>query len=313
MYRHLIEPFGKFEKHTLISPDGGNTLVFVPEHGACVLDLTFEGTSVLDGYLTPAELDFNRWSKNVVLFPFPNRLQDGRFAWLDKIYQWPINDAHTGNALHGFGADKPMLIKQLELNAESAAVSCEYTYDGYEVAFPFPFRFIVQFILDQRNQLKVEMMVENNGQTAMPFGFGWHPYFRLADEIDKVEMQLPAVQLIGVDRRMIPNGRRYDYDEFEEMRPIGVTVLDNCFALPDNRVETSVYLQGDRGKLRYWQETGPGKFNFLQIFTPPHRQSIALEPMSCNVDSFNNGEGLIILQPGQQAEASFGVKFTPAD
>lgn len=310
MYRHLIEPFGKYEKHSLISPDGGNQLDFVPAHGACVLDLVFEGMSVLDGYQTPQELDSNRWSKNVVLFPFPNRLKDGQFTWRGKTYQWPINDAHTGNALHGFGANKPMQIKQLDLNTESATVTCEYVSDGMREAYPFSFSFAIKFTLDQRNQLNVEISVQNLSTAEIPIGFGWHPYFQMDNTIDQVELQVPPVKLIGVDRRMIPNGKRYEYDEFVNGKLIGDTVLDNCFALSDDRIETSVYLRGSRGQLRYWQETGPGKFNYLQIFTPPYRTSIALEPMTCNVDALNNGDGLIVLAPEETTRARFGVKYS---
>ncbi|MCB0643138.1 MAG: hypothetical protein KDC44_15925, partial [Phaeodactylibacter sp.] len=53
----------------------------------------------------------------------------------------------------------------------------------------------------------------------------------------------------------------------------------------------------------------PGKYNFLQVFTPDHRQSIAIEPMTCNVDAFNNREGLIVLKPGEAHAASFGLRL----
>ena len=51
------------------------------------------------------------------------------------------------------------------------------------------------------------------------------------------------------------------------------------------------------------------KYNYLQVFIPPLRNSIAIEPMTCNTDAFNNKEGLIILEPDQQFKASYGVSI----
>lgn len=311
MYQHQITPFGKWEKHILTSPDGKNRLELVPGHGACVLDLVFDGISILDGYKSPEELETNRWSKNVVLFPFPNRLKDGKYNWESQTYQFALNDSSTGNALHGFGAQKPMKVNQLELGPEGATIGCEYEYQGENPAYPFPFTFHIQFIIDQRNQLTISMGFQNNGNQAIPVGFGWHPYFQLSDKVDQLQLQLPPCELLAVDKRLIPNGNRHNYDLFTDLQTIGETTLDNCFALRDDRVEASVFVHGERGKVRYWQETGVWKYNYLQIFTPPHRESIALEPMTCNVDAFNNGDGLIRLEGLESVQAKFGVKFTP--
>ncbi|MCB0634402.1 MAG: aldose 1-epimerase [Saprospiraceae bacterium] len=309
MYQHQITPFGKYEKHTLLSPDGQNRLELVPGHGACVLDLVFDGVSVLDGYRTAQEMESNRWSKNIVLFPFPNRLKEGRYEWEGTSYQFPINDAHTGNALHGFGAAKPMRVNQLDLSPEGATIGCEYRDAGEHPGYPFPFTFNIQFAIDQRNQLTVTMAFQNDGTQAIPVGLGWHPYFRLSDKADTLQLLLPECELIGIDRFMIPNGKRYNYDKFTQGSLIGGHTLDNCFALPTDRVEASAYLEGEFGNLRYWQETGKNKFNFLQVFTPPHRESVALEPMTCNIDGFNNGDGLIRLDALESFDAKFGLKY----
>ena len=48
-------------------------------------------------------------------------------------------------------------------------------------------------------------------------------------------------------------------------------------------------------------------FPFFQVFTPPHRESIALEPMTCNVDAFNNGQGLVSLAADKSWKAGMEV------
>ncbi len=111
---------------------------------------------------------------------------------------------------------------------------------------------------------------------------------------------------------MIPTGRLLPEERFEEIRLIGEQVIDNCFALTGDEPVAEVLLSGPKGRLRYRQEAGPGKFPFVQVFTPPHRRSIAVEPMSCNIDAFNNGMGLWSLEPGEEAAAAVRVRWEPA-
>ena len=40
--------------------------------------------------------------------------------------------------------------------------------------------------------------------------------------------------------------------------------------------------------------------SYLQLYTPPDRKSIAIEPMNCIANAFNNGIGLKLLKPGEE-------------
>ena len=42
-------------------------------------------------------------------------------------------------------------------------------------------------------------------------------------------------------------------------------------------------------------------YPYLQMYTPPHRNSIAIENLSGTPDCFNNGMGLMELAPGESA------------
>lgn len=48
-------------------------------------------------------------------------------------------------------------------------------------------------------------------------------------------------------------------------------------------------------------------YPYLQIFTPAHRKSIAIENLSAAPDALNNGIGLKVLEP--EESASFKTKF----
>ena len=47
--------------------------------------------------------------------------------------------------------------------------------------------------------------------------------------------------------------------------------------------------------LNIWQESSRNKYNYLVLYTPPDRKSIAIEPITSNIDSFNSKEDVIIL------------------
>ncbi len=308
MFEIQRAPFGAYEMIRLQSADGQSALQVVPGFGSCVAGLRLGGRDILDAYQTADEMNINRWAKNVFLFPFPNRLKNGQYRWEGQIYQFPINDAPTNNALHGFGADKPMEAVQSSAGPDKAILVTAFRYGGELEAYPFPFELELTFILSPSG-LTVEMKALNTGQQSLPFGMGWHPYFQLTEQVDDLYLQLPPCDMVGVDAEMIPTGKRYEYTTFTRSRRVGPEVLDNCFALRQKQGQISLLLRGQGQELEYWQEVGEGKFPFLQLFTPPHRRSLAVEPMSCNIDAFNNGEGLWKLMPGSMGLARFGINW----
>jgi aldose 1-epimerase len=307
IYQHRIEPFGNFEKHIFENAQG-DAFEVVPQYGACLLDLRFGGESVLDGYKTPEEMVAGAWGKNIVLFPFPNRLRDGRYTHDGKTYQFDLNNPDSQNAIHGFGKDAPMTIQFKSID-EGAMIHCTWTHDGSHSAYPFRFTFDMVMSLTE-NEFYVEMAFTNHDSVTIPVGLGWHPYFVLSENVADTSLKMPKSELILIDNRMLPTGEKQAYSAFDTLTKIGETSLDNGFFITETSKEASVILQSERGTLHYWQELGEQKWNFLQVFTPPHRKSIALEPMTCNIDAFNNQDGLVLLEPKASMIGSFGVVFS---
>ncbi len=308
MYKHTIEPFGKFEKH-IIENEQGDSFAIVPAFGANLLDLKFNHISVLDGYQTPEELVKNSWSKNIILFPFPNRLRDGRYTHEGISYQFDINNADTQNAIHGFSKDVLMTVAKVKTDAQTGSITCVYEHDGTHKAYPFKFMFKIMFIL-RGGEFEIEMKFNNLENKPIPVGLGWHPYFRISEKSDDTSLQMPDCQLIMIDERMLPTGKKQAFKDFEALKKIGSTFLDNGFYINNQTENAEVILQSELGTLTYWQETGAAKWNYVQVFTPPHRLSIAIEPMTCNMDAFNNKDGLVLLTPKATLDGKFGVKFS---
>ncbi len=308
IFTHAVEPFGDFEKHTLEN-EQGDAVVLTPQYGACLLDLRFKGVSVLDGYKTPEELVENAWSKNVVLFPYPNRLRDGQYTHLGKTYQFDINNADTHNSIHGFGKDAPLNVKNVKITDDEATIDCTWQHDGSHKAYPFRFTFDIKMTL-RKDEFEVEMSLTNDDSVDIPAGLGWHPYFIMSERVDDTSLQMPDSQFIVIDDRMLPTGEKQNYSDFDTLKKIGSTNLDNGFFITEKAAQAHVILESERGRLHYWQELGTAKWQFLQVFTPPHRKSIALEPMTCNIDAFNNQDGLVVLAPNAVFGGKFGVRFS---
>jgi aldose 1-epimerase len=86
---------------------------------------------------------------------------------------------------------------------------------------------------------------------------------------------------------------------------VGDTFLDNCFF---NKKASGTYqmtLEGARRRISV--EANAKQFPYFQVFTPPHRESIALEPMTCNVDAFNNKNGLVTLASNETWEGKIEI------
>ena len=275
---------------------------------AVISDLKIKGHSLISGPKTDDEIAHNSLFKSIYLLPFPNRLKGGKFEFEEEVYQFSINDKVGQNALHGMQIDKPFVLTDETANG-SLRLCFEQSYEGDHDSFPFPFTFTVVINLD-RHKCELNLQVQNSGQNSMPIGLGWHPYFTLGDSINDCSLCITKCKKIEVNERLLPTGKKSKFDDYSKPKVIGEEKFDTAFLFEKDADFTSVTLENDEYKLRYFQETRDQKFSYLQVYTPDDRNSIAIEPMSCNIDGFNNKEGLRVLAPGKKFKARCGVAFT---
>jgi aldose 1-epimerase len=305
MYVLEVSPFGQHQRFDFLHAGTGNGFSIVPGSGANVLNIRFGGENIVDGYDTPEDLEACKWGKSTILFPFPNRLKDGEYHWNNKKYSFPLNNASTGNAIHGFARDHAFEVEKVELTPESAAIYCLLKNARHATGYPFAFELRLRFsIQNTPAAFSLDVSCKNMDTQDIPVGFGWHPYFKLAPKADEHYLKMPAATRIDIDDRMIPNGKRLAYSEFNTKKRVNDTFLDTCFEAS----KPGTYSIDLWGKKRRISVQASGRqCPFFQIFTPPHRESIALEPMTCNVDAFNNNEGLITLAPGKTWKAGMKI------
>ena len=279
----------------------GKKLLEVLEMGATVNDLVLQDHSLIDGYPS-VEPHHIAWYKSALLFPFPNRLRDGHYEFEGTKYQFPINETGNHNALHGFVCYEHFHLEKGDVTEAHASIQASYDYDGRLTYYPFPFRMEVVYRLDQ-NSLSTEVRIMNRGINSLPMGFGWHPYFRSAGKIDQATLRFPAGEQMELDDRQLPTGNFHYANDFESGRLLSGVELDTGYRM--NTSDWSVELADTAGQLTLVANGMP----YLQIYTPPGRDSIALEPMSCGIDVFNSGEGLSVLSATESIEYRFSVHY----
>lgn len=235
-----------------------------------------------------------------LLFPFPNRLASGSFEFREKLYQFPINDFGLPNALHGFLHDRPF---QLKSEGESH-IELMHVYEGDLPYYPFPCEMHLHYEL-KPSELVIQVSILNTGASTLPCVFGWHPYFNLPETLESGALHLNGVDLIEVDGNMIPTGKRTPYRTLEEGAEISELKLDTCFRFVDKKDKHITRLiYPDKSALEIWQDE---KHSYVQVYTPDDRRTIAIEPMSGNINALNTKEGLSLIEPGQSLALNFGV------
>lgn len=251
--------------------------------GASLQELTLNATSVIKELPSiPNKKSF----ASSVLFPFANRIQNGKYTFNKVSYQLEINQLKENNALHGFVHDKEFqLVKQQTTNS-NASVMLEYNETEITKGFPFTYTIQVEYTLT-KHSLELKVRVENTSENEFPFTLGWHHYFYSAD-LNKSILKFKSSKQVVFDETMIPIGtcEITNSQNFE----LKNKKLDDCFYLDTNLVEfvTPAYCL---------QLTSSEKENFLQIYTPKVKNTIAIEPTTGISNSFNTEIGLKKLLP----------------
>jgi aldose 1-epimerase len=242
--------------------------------------------------------------KGPKLSPFPCRIPDGRYRFEGEEYRLP-HLFPDGTAIHGLLYDKPFRV--VEENADGAAmVAMEYDYNKYDPGYPFRYQCSVRYELHPGSILEVITTLTNDDKTAIPIADGWHPYWRLGGRADDWQLQFYSEAIVDFDSRLVPTGALTQYNLFETARLLGDTFLDNCFVLKPELVTAACELYNPSNGLRVSFFPSAG-YPYLQIYTPPTRDSIAVENLSGAPDCFNNRMGLSVLQPGHSQ--IFSVKY----
>ncbi len=243
--------------------------------------------------------------KSCKLSPFACRLKNATYHFGE--IQYTVNKfLMCESAIHGLLYDSVFMVKQQEVNDTKASVVLAFAYKGTEAGYPFYYDCNITYTLEKENTLHISTDIINKDEGLIPMQDGWHPYFTLGGKIDDLQLEFQSKEKIIFDDSLVPNGEKVPYHEFDSLQKLGDTFLDNCFSLNFAECQPLCVLRDPVQQLQL--EIYPDKsYPYLQVYTPPHRNSIAIENLSAIPDAFNNGIGLITLPP--QANAIFTTTY----
>ncbi len=239
------------------------------------------------------------------LSPFVCRMKNGEYQFNGRQYK--IEKYYMKeHALHAMLFDAVFEIKESRTDQESASVTLYHHYDGSDNGYPFEFDIEVEWKLSEGNMLSCKTTVDHTNEFAIPYADGWHPYFSLDTSIDECYLQFDSNVMLEFNEGLIPTGNLLADERFSRKAYMKDVFLDNCWVLDRNLTVPKCVLSSEKLKLTIAPDAS---YPYLQIYTPNDRKSIALENISGAPDCFNNGIGLVMIQPNESV--SFTTHYIP--
>jgi aldose 1-epimerase len=297
--------------------DGENRAV-INLRGGGLRVLTIDGSSVVEPYAVGHQPPH---CAGAVLFPWPNRVRDGRWSQRSVEHQLPVNQPELDNALHG-------LVQEAAFDVASVA-SDEVTVSTAvppQPGYPFAVTLTITYRLTA-NGLEIDNTVTNSSDWPAPVSLGAHPYLRLGDlPTDDLTVRIDATTYFTLDQQLIPTAQLHVSGSGFDLRtglPIAGADLNHCYGQLNTVDGRSHHLlrAPDGRTLELWADQD---FAYVQVYICPDfprrdvggevcstGRAIAIEPMTAPPDALNSGLGLRWLEPGEIWETSWGIILSP--
>lgn len=301
------------DEHTTIRLTDNSSATFaeIYSYGALLNNFTSQHhgntINVIDGFLNTADVEekLTKSFKSAKLSPFACRVKNSSYSFAQNKHRLTKHFLN-GTAIHGLVYNAPFEVAAQTSNEKCATVKLSYIYNNELEGYPFVYKIEVDYILEEQNTLTVITTITNLDEQLIPIADGWHPYFILGDSINDYQVQFQSKEMLEFDKELIPTGRLLPFKHFSSLTAFGATKLDNCFVLNFAEFQPMCVIRNPGKKVQI--EFHPTEsYPYLQIYTPEHRKSIAVENLSAAPDAFNNGMGLKVLEPNEVA--TFATKF----
>jgi galactose mutarotase-like enzyme len=169
-------------------------------------------------------------------------------------------------------------------------------------SFPFPHELRVEAGVDG-DALHLATTLRPTADVPVPVAFGYHPYLRLPGSRRRWQLELPGRRHLVLDGCGLPTGAVTE--EEAERGPVGERTFDDLYALGPDRT-LAVEARG----LRVSVELEEG-YPYAQVFAPPGRQFLCLEPMTAPTNALVDGTAALA-RPGREVTARFSIRVEEA-
>ncbi|SEU20029.1 aldose 1-epimerase [Paenibacillus sp. NFR01] len=247
----------------------------------------------------------------------PGRIRGGRFQYDGISYAFDPNSA--GHHIHGLNRTQAWCVSDIEEDDDGCAVTTEFHTAGdadWMRQYPVPLKFEMVFRL-QDAHFSQTLRVTHEGERTVPFGIGYHTWFRLDGEPQRWSLTLPAEAVYELNDELLPSGRLLPLENLSAL-PQGLnlqgTNLDTVLRVaPQEAASAATLLRDDGYGLRYTADQP--HFKHWVVYTKGEAdQYVCTEPLTWlpnapNVTADEDVTGLIPLQPGQTITLSCSLQI----
>lgn len=288
----------------------GEARATITELAGSLRQFSIDDVELVESY---AETDMPPFADGIVLVPWPNRVEDGRWMLDGTVQQLDITEGDRNNAIHGLLRNTGYSLVERTPDTVTLGATI-FPQHGY----PFHVHTTVRYELVDGG-LRVTHTAINLSDAPAPYAVGAHPFFKIGDTpIAELTLTMTAATRFESNERLIPTrevavaGTEFD---LRGGRLVCELDLDTAFAGVEVVDGVAARLGAPSGsELRV---TVDDSFDFIQLFTPRNfptltgvRQAVAIEPMTAAPNAFNTGRGLLWLEPGVEFSATWGVEYT---
>ena len=283
----------------------------IPQCGAILnafcLPVNGQEVQVIHGFesLNDWEQNKEKGFRSAKLSPFVCRINKSRYEWQGKPYTIE-KFSLTGSAIHGLLYDAPFKLIEEAANTSFAEVELRYIFPAGNNGYPFSYECYIRYRIEKNNTLGIVTAIHNRSKETMPLADGWHPYFRFGGKVNDLILTVCSDTKLEYNEDLIPTGKMITDDRWQKGSLIGDTILDNGFVLDFAGDQPLCTLKDPQTQVSI-EFLPDSSYPYLQLYTPPHRKSIAIENLSAAPDAFNNKMGLASLEPDHTK--TFGLKY----
>ncbi len=287
----------------------GSARATVSEYAAGLRGLEVHGTALVHGGSEPSP----PMSAGVVLVPWPNRVDGGKWEDDGRLQQLELNEPELGNANHGLLSETRYTVASVDTDA----LRLESPIEG-RTGYPFHLETAVEYRL-VADGVRVRHEITNVGDRSAPVAIGAHPYLRIGNAPSRdLEIRIRANAMLDLDERYIPRGISSVAAagcDLRDWTPLDDVVRHGCFAALELSKGLVRHGLRDRSgvELELWADAA---FGFAQLYVTDAlpglgagELAVAIEPMTAPPNALRSDIGLIWLEPGARWSAAWGIRL----
>jgi len=225
---------------------------------------------------------------NPVLFPSPGKLAGDTWSWHGQAR--PLTQ-------HGFARLLPWS-EQHRQSDQNAQVTLRLTATAETLA-RYPFHFVVDLTYCLvGTHLQITQRVGNEGTEAMPFGFGFHPYFWVPQR-DK-----SRVRIASAATRVFDNVTKSNVP----FAPPNLCAQEVDWHLLDHGSTTATLELADGARLEI---VGSPEYTHWVIWTKQGHDFVCLEPWTSPGGALASHDRLLVVEPGGERTLQIAIRYQP--